>query len=146
MYIGNIILLVFNVPLIGVFVKILQIPTTLMFPFIIVIAFCGVYSANNSIFDVFLAVLFGVIGYLLKKFRFDLTPIILAFILGPILEAQFRRSMLMSEGSFLIFLERPGSLAIVCIIAVVVLFGIVTSARSWLVAKRSAVNDEYVAS
>ena len=145
MYIGNIILLVFNVPLIGVFVKLLQIPTTLMFPFIIVIAFCGVYSANNSIFDVFLAVAFGVVGYLLKKFRFDLTPIILAFILGPILEAQFRRSMLMSEGSFAIFFERPGSLGIVIVIGVVVVFSVVGSLRSWLSSKRSMLDDEYVA-
>ncbi|SMY05396.1 tripartite tricarboxylate transporter permease [Brevibacterium antiquum] len=145
MYIGNIILLVFNVPLIGVFVKLLQIPTNVMFPFIVVIAFCGVYSANNSLFDVFLAVVFGVVGYLLKKFRFDLTPIILAFILGPILESQFRRSMLMSQGDISIFVDRPGALGIVLVIVAIVAFGVFSSARAKLVAKRAVFSEQDLA-
>lgn len=124
MYIGNIILLVFNLPLIGVFVKLLKIPPVFLFPFVIVIAYCGVYSANNSVFDLVLATGFGFLGYALKKFRFDLTPVILAFILGPMLEGQFRRSMLMSDGSLGIFIERPGSMVIVLVIALSILFAI----------------------
>lgn len=122
MYIGNLLLLVLNLPLIGAFVQILRIPMGLMFPFVVVIAFCGVYSANNQLFDVYVAAAFGVIGYLLKKFRFDMTPVILGFILGPVIENGFRRTMVMSDGNLAVFFERPGTM-----IMIVVLVGIVVS-------------------
>lgn len=134
MYIGNVILLIFNLPLVGLFVKLLQVPQSLMFPLIIVIAFCGVYSANSSVIDVLMAAVFGIIGYALKKFRFDLTPVILAFILGPILESQFRRSMLMSEGSFSIFVERPGAASLVAVIVLIVLG--VAASSGWSALRR----------
>lgn len=112
MYIGNAILLVFNLPLIGLFVQMLRIPSGLLYPLVVIIAFLGVYSANNSFFDLYIAVAFGGLGYILKKLKFDMTPLILAFILGPMMEKGFRQSMLMSGGSFDIFFGRPGTITI----------------------------------
>lgn len=129
MYIGNIILLVLNLPLIGVFVRILRIREGLMYPVVIIIAISGVYSVNNRIFDVLLALVFGVIGYLLKKFKFDVTPLILAFILGPILESEFRRTMLMSDGSLGIFVDRTSSLIMVALLAAILLYSIFSSVQ-----------------
>lgn len=119
MYIGNALLLLFNLPAIGAFVQILRIPAGLMFPFVVVIAFCGVYSANNQLFDVFVAAVFGIIGFLLKKYRFDMTPVILGFILGPVIENGFRRTMVMSDGSMGIFFERPGTIIMMVIIVAI---------------------------
>ncbi|MCS5478175.1 tripartite tricarboxylate transporter permease [Corynebacterium sp. YIM 101645] len=112
MYIGNIILLAFNLPLIGLFTKILKVPVGILFPIVLVIAFCGVYASRSSLMDVYMAAIFGVVGYLLKKFRFDMTPIILAFILGAIIESNFRTSLTMGDGSLMIFVERPITLII----------------------------------
>lgn len=120
MYIGNALLLLFNLPAIGAFVQILRIPAGLMFPFVVVIAFCGVYSANNQLFDVFVAAVFGIIGFLLKKYRFDMTPVILGFILGPVIENGFRRTMVMSDGSMGIFFECPGTIIIMMVIIVAI--------------------------
>lgn len=116
MYIGNIVLLILNLPLIGVFLQVLRVPTSLLFPIVLVVAVCGVYSANNRIVDVGLAVVFGVFGYVLKKFKFDLTPLILAFILGPIIESEFRRTMVISGGDPSIFVERPISLGMLIVV------------------------------
>lgn len=107
MYIGNVMLLVLNLPLIGVFVKLLRVRGAVMAPIILVVAVAGVYSVRNSLFDVGMCVAFGVVGYVLRKFNYDLGPFILGFILGPILEEHFRRSMALSGGSIDIFFERP---------------------------------------
>lgn len=112
MYIGNIILLILNLPLIRVFVTILRIPLTLLGPVVVLIAICGVYSVSNSMFDVGLMLAFGVAGFFLRRFDFNLAPLILGFILGPLLEVQWRRTMIMSEGSFSIFVERGAALGI----------------------------------
>lgn len=119
MYIGNIMLLVLNLPLIGVFLQILRVKTGVLFPLVLVVAVCGVYSANNRISDVGLALAFGVFGYILKKFRFDLTPMILAFILGPIIESEFRRTMVISGGDVSVFFTRPISLTMIVIVGAI---------------------------
>lgn len=116
MYIGNLLLLMLNLPLIRLFVQVLRLRGSLMAPIILVVAICGVFSVRNSIFDVGVAIVFGIIGYLLRKANYDLGPFILGFILGPILEVQFRRSLLISDGDFGIFLDRPLSLAVMLII------------------------------
>lgn len=121
MYIGNLILLILNLPLIGLFVKILRVPMNVLAPIVVLIAICGVFSVNNSMFDVLLMFVFGVIGFALRRFDFDLAPLILGFILGPMLETEWRRSMLMSDGSPLIFLERTASLVIVAGLVVTVI-------------------------
>lgn len=132
MYIGNLILLILNLPLISVFVKILKIPMSILAPVVVLIAICGVYSVSNSMFDVLLMFVFGAVGFALKRFNFDLAPLILGFILGPMLETEWRRTMLMSEGSPLVFFERTPSLAIVALLGLTVFAVVVSniSARS----------------
>lgn len=115
MFVGNIILLALNLPLIRFFTPLLKIRGSLLAPMIVIVALCGVYSVERSMFDVTLAVVFGVIGYVLRKLRFELGPFILAFILGPILESEYRRSLLLSEGSLTIFVERPVSLVMLIV-------------------------------
>ncbi len=107
MYIGNIMLLALNLPLIGIWVKVLKIPYYLLFPIIIILCMIGVYSVSNSVFDIYLMILFGILGYLMQKFGFEPAPMALAYVLGPMLEESLRRSLVLSEGSFSIFVSRP---------------------------------------
>ena len=107
MYMGNIMLLILNLPLIGIWVRILRVPYKLLFPIILLICLIGSYSVNNSIFDVNLMVIFGIIGYLMKKFGYPGAPLVLALILGPMLERNMGQSVMMSNGSFMIFISRP---------------------------------------
>jgi putative tricarboxylic transport membrane protein len=110
MYLGNAMLLVLNLPLIGLWVKILKVPYPLLFPLIILFCLIGVFSLNNMVSDIYVMVIFGLLGYLMKKFEYDGAPLVLALVLSPLIEDAFRRSLLMSDGSFLIFLQRPISL------------------------------------
>jgi putative tricarboxylic transport membrane protein len=120
MYIGNVLLLVLNLPLIGLWVKVLNIPYGLLFPVILLFCIIGAYTVNNSSMDVMIMLLFGVVGYLMKKFNYEPAPMILAFVLSPIMERTLRQSLLMSSGSVNIFISRPISL--VCLILAAVLF------------------------
>ncbi|MGC0252189.1 tripartite tricarboxylate transporter permease [Pseudactinotalea sp. Z1748] len=121
MYIGVVVLLIMNLPMIGLFVQILRVPAAILNSVIITIAVCGVYSVRNSLFDVFLMFFFGIIGYGLKKLRIPPGPLILGFILAPIMEAELRRSLRISDGSFSIFFERPISVSVMAFIGVMVL-------------------------
>jgi len=107
MYLGNGLLLVLNLPMIGIWVKVLKIPYCILFPLILLFCLIGAYSVSNSNFDVFLMVLFGILGYLMKKFGYEGAPLVLAFVLGPILEQSLRQSLLISGGSLLILVTRP---------------------------------------
>ena len=107
MYIGNMMLLVLNLPLIPMWVQILKIPYRILFPLILLFCLIGSYSVNNRTFDMFLMTLFGVVGYLFRKFAYESAPLLLAFVLGPMVEANLRQSLLISKGSFLIFFTRP---------------------------------------
>jgi putative tricarboxylic transport membrane protein len=107
MYLGNGLLLLLNLPLIGIWVKLLKVPYRILFPLILLFCLIGAYSVNNSPFDVSLMILCGALGYLMKKFGYDAAPLILAFLLGPILEQALRQSLRISGGSFFIFISRP---------------------------------------
>lgn len=107
MYIGNVMLLILNLPLIPLWVKVLKIPYRILFPLILLFCIIGSYSLNNSVFDVLVMIIFGVIGYLFRKFGYDVAPLILTFILGPIFEQNLRQSLLLSKGSFSIFFASP---------------------------------------
>ena len=107
MWIGNLILVVLNLPLVGLWVKLLKIPYAYLFPMILVFCCVGVYSINYRVFDVFLMAGFGVFGYCLRRIGCEPAPLVLGFILGPMLEEQFRRTLLLSDGSFLVFVTRP---------------------------------------
>jgi putative tricarboxylic transport membrane protein len=107
MYIGNVMLLVLNMPLIGMWVQVLKLPYRILFPLILMFCLVGVFASGNAVFDVFVMVLFGVLGYLMRKFGYEPAPLVLAFVLGPMLENNLRKSLILSHGDFAIFLERP---------------------------------------
>ena len=119
MYIGNVMLLILNLPLLGVWVRVLKVPYSILFPLILLVCLIGAYSANGSMVDMIVMILFGIIGYLLKKFKYETAPVVLAMILGGMMEPALRRSLMMSNGRFSIFFTRPISLSLM--IAVVIL-------------------------
>jgi putative tricarboxylic transport membrane protein len=106
-YVGNVILLILNLPLIGIWVQILKIPYGILCAIILAFMILGAYSVSNSAFDVMVMTVFGVIGYLLRKLDFPLAPIVLTLILGPLMERSLRQSLEISQGSFLIFVKSP---------------------------------------
>jgi putative tricarboxylic transport membrane protein len=107
LYLGNGLLLVLNLPLIGIWVKVLEIPYKILFPLILLFCLIGVYSMNNLSFDLYVMLFFGVVGWIMRKFGYEGAPLILAYVLGPMLENALRQSLLISQGSFLIFVTRP---------------------------------------
>jgi putative tricarboxylic transport membrane protein len=121
MYLGNVMLLIINLPLLGLWVQLLRVPQWLLLPFILLFCIIGVYSINNSLFDVGVMMLFGVLGYLLDEFDFELTPLVLTFVLGPIFERSLRQSLTLSKGSFSIFFNRPLSLGLLILACLVIL-------------------------
>jgi putative tricarboxylic transport membrane protein len=121
MFIGNVILLILNIPLIRMFVKIIEIPYAILSPLIVMICAIGAYSIDNSVMDVILMMIFGVLGYLMRKFDYEPAPLILAFVLGPLLEKSLRQSLIMSNGDPTIFLTRPiSAVLIAAAIAVII--------------------------
>lgn len=107
MYVGNVMLLVLNLPLIAVWVKLLKIPYPILCPLILLFCLIGAYSVEGDSADIFIMLIFGGLGYLMRKLRFEAAPFVLAFILGPILEVAIRHSLVLSHGSFKIFFKRP---------------------------------------
>jgi putative tricarboxylic transport membrane protein len=120
MYIGNLMLLALNLPLIGLWVQVLKIPYAFFFPIIFLFCLLGSYCIGYTVFDIGVMILFGIVGFLMKKYAYESTPLILAFILGPMFEEHFRRSLVLSFGSFSIFFERPIS-ATFLVLAIVLL-------------------------
>jgi putative tricarboxylic transport membrane protein len=119
MYVGNAMLLALNLPLIGLWVKLLKIPFNRLFVLILILCIIGVYSLDTSTFDIGIMIVFGVVGYLMRKVGLEAPPLVLAFILGPRLEQGLRQSLLISQGSLGIFFSRP--IAIGCLLAVAAL-------------------------
>ncbi len=107
MYIGNAMLLVLNLPLIGLWVKVLKVPYKILFPMILLFCMIGAYSENNNPADMLVMLFFGALGYLLRKYGYDLAPLILGFVLGRQMEQAFRQSLILSDGSFAVFFARP---------------------------------------
>jgi putative tricarboxylic transport membrane protein len=107
MYMGNVMLLVLNLPLIGLWVQLLRVPYAILFPLILYICLIGAYVINNSVIDVTIMLLCGVVGYLMRKFEYEPAPLVLAYVLAPMLENALRQSLILSGGSFGIFMARP---------------------------------------
>jgi TctA family transporter len=112
MWAGNLMLVIINLPLIGIWVRLLSVPYHLLYPAILIFSLIGVYSLNNSPFEVLLTVAFGIAGYVFSKLRCEPAPLLLGLVLGPMLEENLRRSLLMSRGNSLVFLEHPISLGL----------------------------------
>jgi putative tricarboxylic transport membrane protein len=130
MYIGNALLVVLNLPLIGMWVKVLKIPYRILFPLIVLFTLIGAYSINGSAGDLVITIVFGFVGYLMKKFDYQPAPLILAYILTTFLEQSLRQSLLISDGSFRIFFDRPLSAAILIMAAVVLILPLIKR-RTW---------------
>jgi putative tricarboxylic transport membrane protein len=107
MYVGNIMLLALNLPLVGLFVSVLRIPYAYLYPLIIMFCILGVYEVNHSIVDVWITLIMGVLGYGLRKFDFDPAPLVLGLVIAPIFEMSLRQSLVMSNGHWSIFFQRP---------------------------------------
>lgn len=106
-WIGNVILVILNVPLIGVWVRLLMVPYHLLFPAVLMFICIGTYSVKNGAFDVWMVMVFGLLGYMMRAFGFSAAPLLLGFVLGPLLEQNFRHAMILSRGDFWYFIERP---------------------------------------
>ncbi|MEI9476354.1 MAG: tripartite tricarboxylate transporter permease [Deltaproteobacteria bacterium] len=133
MYIGNVMLLVLNLPLIGLWVKILKVPYSLLFPLIILFCIIGSYSLGNNIADGIIMLVFGVLGYLMRKFDYEAAPFLMAMVLGPMMEHALRQSLILSQGSFSIFFSRPIS---ACFLLVAISLQLLP-----LITKRKKVSD-----
>ncbi len=118
MYMANAMLLMLNLPLIGLWVRFAKMPYSILFPFILMFCLIGSYCVNNNIFDMVLMIVFGILGYLMKKFDFDGAPVILSLILSPLMENALRQSLILSHGSLSIFFTRPISLVLVVVATV----------------------------
>jgi putative tricarboxylic transport membrane protein len=132
MYVGNLMLLLLNLPLVGVFVNLLRIPYAYLYPLIIMFCVIGVYEVNHSIVDVWIMLIFGVVGYGLKKFGFDPAPLVLGLVIAPIFEMSLRQSLIMSDGTWGIFLERPIALVLLLISAALLALAAISAVgRDW---------------
>ena len=120
MYVGNVMLLVLNLPLIGMWVQILKVPYPILFPLILLFCLIGAYSLTNSSTEVAIMLCFGVVGYFFKKLAYEPAPLILALVLGPMMELSFRQSLAMGDGNLLFFFSRPIS-AVFCGISILLL-------------------------
>lgn len=129
MWIGNVILVILNVPLIGMWVKLLKVPYRLLYPAILVFCAIGVYSINNNPFDIWMTILFGIFGWVMSKFGCECAPLLLGFILGPMLEENLRRALLLSRGSLSTFVEGPISATLLGISLLLLLIVILPSVR-----------------
>ncbi len=113
MYVGNVFLLVLNLPMIPVWVKLLKIPYGILFPLILLFCLIGVYTVNNNVYEILIMLIFGVIGYVMRKTGFEPAPLLFAMVIGPIMETALRQSLLASRGNFAIFLHRPISAVLI---------------------------------
>ncbi len=134
MYVGNVMLLALNLPLVSVFVWVLRIPYAYLYPLIIMFCIIGVYEVNNSIVDVWIMLIMGVLGYALRKFEFDPAPLVLGLVIAPILEQSLRQSLIMSNGNYFIFFSRPISAGLLVVSAALLTLSAITfmlKRRDW---------------
>jgi putative tricarboxylic transport membrane protein len=120
LYLGNFMLLLLNLPLVGMWVRLLSIPTPLLYGGILVFATLGVYSYNQSVFDLGLLLVFGIVGYVMRRFDFPVAPAIIGMILGPLAEENFRRALSITQGDYTVFVTHPISAVLLAIALLIV--------------------------
>jgi putative tricarboxylic transport membrane protein len=134
MYVGNVMLLALNLPMVGLFVSVLRIPYAYLYPLIIMFCVVGVYEVNHSIVDVWIMLIMGLIGYALRKFSFDPAPLVLGLVIAPIFEQSLRQSLIMSNGNYFIFFNRPIALGLMLVCGVLLglsLLSFVLKRKDW---------------
>jgi len=129
MWLGNVMLIVLNLPLIGMWIKLLNVPYRWLFPAIVLFCAIGVYSTNNNTFDVWMVGIFGVIGYVFIKLRTEPAPLLLGFILGPMMEENLRRALLLAHGDWSVFFTRGLSATLLGVAAVLVIIALLPTIR-----------------
>ncbi|MBX9740150.1 MAG: tripartite tricarboxylate transporter permease [Beijerinckiaceae bacterium] len=129
MWLGNLMLLVINLPLIGLWIRLLKVPYRMMFPAIMIFCCIGIYSVNNSTSDVLFTAFFGLVGYTLLKFGFEPAPMLLGFVLGKLMEEKLRQALILSRGSFMTFVERPVSGVLLAIAVLMLIIALLPSIR-----------------
>ena len=123
MWIGNLMLLVINLPLVGLWVKLLSVPYRMLFPIIVIFCAVGAYTMTNSPFNIVIMLIFGLVGFALRCLRLEPAPLVLGFVLGPMMEENMRRALLISRGDPLIFIERPiSAFLLACAIVMLIIF------------------------
>jgi putative tricarboxylic transport membrane protein len=132
MYVGNLMLLALNLPLVGLFVTVLRIPYAYLYPLIIMFCIVGVYEVSHSVVDVYIMLMMGALGYALKKFSFDPAPLVLGLVISPIFEQSLRQSLIMSNGDYTIFFVRPIALGLLLLSALM----LVLSAYTFMMKRR----------
>ena len=137
MYVGNGMLLLLNLPLIGLWVQVLKVPYQVLFPLVLLFCLIGAFSINYAVMDLVIMIVFGIIGYLMKKFEYEGAPLVLAYVLGPLLEMSLRQSLTMSDGNFSIFFTRPISAVGIA----VALLLVISPLLPWVGKKRLAVGE-----
>jgi putative tricarboxylic transport membrane protein len=130
MWIGNAMLVILNLPMIGLWVKLLQVPYRLLFPAIMAFSAIGIYSVNNSSFEIYLTAAFGIIGFICMRLGFPLAPMLLGFVLGPMMEENLRRSMLMAGGDATVFVRQPISLAFIIATVLILVVMVLPAVRN----------------
>jgi putative tricarboxylic transport membrane protein len=130
MWVGNLMLVIINLPLVGIWVRLLRVPYRMLFPAIIIFCAIGVYSINNSAFDIVMTGLFGVVGYWLVKHDFEPAPMLLGFVLGPMLEENLRRAMLIARGDPSTFITRPISGVLIALAVLLLVLAVLPTLRS----------------
>jgi len=128
-WIGNLLLVILNIPMIGLWVRLLRVPYPILYPAILVLIFIGVFSVNNSVFDIYVAVAFGVLGYAMRVLGFEPAPLLIGFVLGPMMEENFRRAMIIGRGDFSTFLYQPIAGTLLALTAILLVWSFWSSAR-----------------
>lgn len=124
MYVGNLVLLLLNLPMVSIFVNLLRVPYKILYPTILLFCVVGVYAVNSSMVDVGIMSIMGVLGYLLRKMDFETAPLVLGVVLAPIIEFSFRQALAMSGGSYVIFVERPIAAVFLAVAVIMILLGL----------------------
>ena len=129
MYIGNVMLIVLNLPLVGIFISLLRIPFRILFPVILLICLVGTYSVNSSTFELAVLLFFGILGYFIRKMKYDMAPLILAMIIGPTMELSLRQALMRSDGSFSIFWESSITMMLIAVSLLLLIWNIYRGVR-----------------
>ena len=131
MYIGNLMLVILNLPLVGLFASLLRVPYRILLPLIVLFTALGAYAIANNVSDMWIMIAFGVLGFFLQKYEYPAAPVVLGLVLGPLVETNFARAMTISGGNYAIFLTRPISAAILALTAISIAAPLFGKARTW---------------
>jgi TctA family transporter len=148
MWVGNVFLVIMNVPMVRYLLTVFKVPYNVLFPCILFFCCIGTYSVNNNLEDIYITATFGLLGYIFMRLELDAPPLLLGFILGPMLEENFRRAMLLSRGSFTTFVERPISGALLGLVVIFIawqLFAFFRAARRGRLANAHTAQQEVTA-